>query len=364
MKARHDTARRGFASDNYAGMHPDVLEALAVANGGHQGAYGADVYTEALQEAARREFGGSARILPVFNGTGANVVALQTVAARWGAVIAAATAHIHVDEGGAPERVGGLKLLTVPTPDGKLTPELVEREAWGFGDVHRAQPAVLSLAQSSELGTVYTVAELRALSDHAHALGMLVHLDGARLFNGAASLGCGLGDMVRAAGVDVISLGGTKNGAMLAEAVVVVTPEVGCGMEFVRKFDMQLASKMRFVSAQLLALLDDDLGLRNAAHANAMAARLRRSIEGAAAAGTITGVEFTQPTQANAVFATLAPGVADALRREFAFYDWDEPRREVRWMCSFDTSEADVDTFVAALRRVCAERPRPSGPSV
>ncbi len=349
--ALHDPAKRGFASDNYSGIHPEVLAAIAAANGGHQGAYGGDAYTARLQEVMAHHFGEGVEAFPMFNGTGANVVGLQSMLPRWGAVVSASTAHINVDEGGAPEKVGGLKLLTVPTDDGKLTPELIDREAWGWGDEHRAQPLVVSITQSTELGTVYTVDEIAAVADHAHGLGMRLHMDGARISNAAASLGVPLRAFTRDAGVDVLSYGGTKNGAMLGEAIVVLDPQASEGLKFLRKMDMQLASKMRFVSAQLLALLEGDLWLRNATHSNAMAQRLRAGIEHGLADGSITGVTFTQPTQANGVFATLPDGVADRLRAVFAFYDWDAAKNEVRWMCSFDTSEDDIDLFLAAIAR-------------
>ena len=349
MKTEHDLNERGFASDNYAGVHPDVMAALVAANGGHQVAYGADVYTARLQEVMARHFGDDVEAFPVFNGTGANVVGLQAMLPRWGAVIAATTAHINVDEGGAPERVGGFKILNVVTPDGKLTPELVDTEAWGFGDEHRAQPGVVSITQSTELGTLYTVKEIKALADHAHSLGLKLHLDGSRLSNAAASLGVSLREMTTDAGVDVLSLGGTKNGAMLAEAVVVINPEAAEGLPYVRKYMMQLSSKMRFVAAQLIALYEGELWLENARHANAMARRLRDGVEAGLADGSIKGVEFTQDTYVNGNFAVLPEGVADVLREKFRFYDWDAARREVRWMCSFDTSETDVDAFVAAI---------------
>jgi len=347
----HDPYVRGFASDNYSGIHPEVLAAIQEANGGHQVAYGDDVYTSRLQEVMAHHFGEGAQAFPVFNGTGANVVSLQSMLPRWGAVICAGTAHINVDEGGAPERVAGIKLLTVPTPDGKLTPALIDQEAWGWGDEHRAQPLVVSITQSTELGTLYTVDEIAAITSHAHRLGMRVHMDGARVSNAAAALGVPLRAFTRDAGVDVLSFGGTKNGAMLGEAVVVLDSTAAEGLTYLRKLNMQLASKMRFVSAQLIALLDGDLYLRNASHANAMARRLRAGIEAGLASGAITGVGFTQPTQANGVFATLPDGVADRLRNEFRFYDWDASKNEVRWMCSFDTSEADIDALVAAVAR-------------
>lgn len=347
----HDTTFRGFASDNYSGVHPEVLDAIAVANGGHQVAYGEDQYTDRLQEVFAGHFGEGVEVFPVFNGTGANVTGLQSMLPRWGAVVSASTAHINSDEGGAPERVGGIKLLTVPTPDGKLTPELIDREAWGWGDEHRAQPLVVSITQTTELGTAYTAEEIRTIADHVHERGMRLHLDGARLSNAAASLGLPLRAFTRDAGVDVLSFGGTKNGALGAEAIVVLNPEASEGLKYLRKLNMQLASKMRFVSAQLIALLEGDLWIESASHANAMARRLRDALDAGIAAGDLPGLGFTQQTQSNGVFATLPAGVADRLRdRGFRFYDWDASRNEVRWMCSFDTSEADIDAFVAGIR--------------
>ena len=351
MTTLHDPASHGFASDNFSGIHPEVLAAIVAANGGHQSAYGGDAYTARLQDVMVHHFGEGVEVFPMFNGTGANVVSLQSMVPRWGAVITATTAHINADEGGAPERVGGLKLLTVPTDDGKLTPELIDREAWGWGNEHRAQPLVVSITQSTELGTVYTVDEIAAIADHAHGLGMRLHLDGARISNAAASLGVPLRAFTRDAGVDVLSYGGTKNGAMLGEAIVVLNAEASQGLNYLRMMDMQLASKMRFASAQLLALLDGDLWWRNATHSNAMAQRLRAGIEQGLANGSITGVTLTQPTQANGVFANLPDGVADRLRTEFAFYDWDAANNEVRWMCSFDTTEDEIDAFLAAIAR-------------
>ncbi|MBT0995112.1 low specificity L-threonine aldolase [Cellulomonas sp. DKR-3] len=343
MRPLHDPDRRDFASDNYAGVHPEVLEALAAANGGHQTSYGGDAWTARLQEVVREHLGAQAEAFPVFNGTGANVLSLQAVLPPWGAVVCSSDAHIHTDENGAPERVAGIKLLPVPTPDGKLTPELVDREAWGFGDEHRAQPGVVSLTQSTEVGTVYTPDEIRAVADHAHGLGLTVHVDGARIANAAASLGVPLRAMTTDVGVDVLSLGGTKNGLAFGEAVVVLSPAAATGLPYLRKMDMQLASKMRFLSAQLVALLEGDLWLRSATHANAMAARL-------AAGLTEAGVELLHPVQANGVFARLAPEVAAELRRTWRFYDW--AHGTVRLMCAFDTTPEDVDDLLAAVRRL------------
>jgi threonine aldolase len=347
----HDLDLRGFASDNYAGIHPEILDAITAANNGHQIAYGEDVYTARLHDVFSEHFGEQAQAFPVFNGTGANVVGLQSMLPRWGAVVCTQTAHIHTDEAGAPERVAGIKLLTVEAPDGKLTPELIDREAWGWGDEHRPQPLVVSITQTTELGTAYTPEEIRAIADHIHPLGMKLHMDGARISNAAATLGLPLRAFTTDVGVDVLSFGGTKNGMLYGEAIVVLNPEASEGLTYLRKMNMQLASKMRFVSAQLIALLTDDLYLRSAGHANAMAARLRQALEQGIADGSLRGVGFSQETQANGVVATLPAGVADRLRQHFRFYDWDASRNEVRWMCSFDTSEQDIDDFVAALRK-------------
>lgn len=347
-RRHHDPSVRGFASDNYAGAHPEILAALALANDGHQVAYGEDQYTEHLQRIMHSHFGPTAEAFPVFNGTGANVTALQALTDRWGAVICAESAHINVDEGGAPERMGGLKLLTVPTPDGKLTPELIDRQAWGWEDEHRAMPQVVSITQNTELGTVYTVDEIRAIVEHSHAKGMKVHLDGARIANAAASLDVPMRAFTNAVGVDVISYGGTKNGMLFGEAIVVLNPDAVSHMKHLRKLSMQLASKMRFVSVQLEALLAKDLWLRNARHANAMAQRL------AAGVRELDGVEILYPVQANAVFARLPQEVTRRLQERFRFYFWDESAGDVRWMCAFDTTEDDVDAFLQALKEELA----------
>jgi threonine aldolase len=340
MSGSHE---RGFASDNYAGIHPEILAAMAKVNHGHQPAYGADEVTAELEARMRGHFGDQAQVFPVFNGTGANVVALQSLTRRWEAVICAQTAHINVDEGGAPEKVAGLKLWTVPTSDGKLTPELIATQVFDTGFVHRAQQAVVTITQSTEMGTVYSPAEIKAIADYCHGQGLTLHLDGARISNAAASLGVPFRAFTTDVGVDIVSFGGTKIGAMLSEAVVVLNPEYAAAVPFVRKTYMQLASKMRFISAQLIALLENDLWLRNATHANAMAARLAEGVR------SIPGVSITQPVQANAVFAVLPMAVTERLQEDFHFYVWNHQTGEVRWMCAWDTTEADIDTFVAAI---------------
>jgi threonine aldolase len=338
------TWRRGFASDNASGAHPEVLEAIAAVNHGHAFGYGHDPYTREVEGRLAETFGAEGGAFLVFNGSGANVVCLRALCRPWEGVICAATAHLNVDEAGAPEAVGGLKLLTTPTPDGRLTPELIEPLTARTGDEHAVQPRVLSLTQSTELGTLYSLAEVRELAGLAHDHGMLLHMDGARLANAAAALGVGLAQASTACGVDLLSFGGTKNGLLGGEAIVARGAELAEPLRYLRKQSLQLASKMRFLAAQFDALLTDSLWLRNARHANAMAARLADAVT------RIPGVELTRPVQANAVFAVLPAAATQALQEEFDFYTWDEMTGEVRWMCSWDTTEEDVEAFAAALK--------------
>lgn len=331
-----------FASDNYAGVHPQIMAALAAANGGHVSAYGNDPYTAHLQALIRRHFGEQAQAWPVFNGTGANVLGLQALLPRWGAVVCAESAHIHQDENAAPQAVGGLKLWTVPTPDGKLTPDLIAQQAHGWGNEHRAQPLAVYLSQSTECGTCYRIEEIRAIADYARDHGMALFMDGARLANAAAFLGCDLKTLSSEAGVDLLSFGGTKNGLMFGECLVVCRPEAVAGLAYLRKINLQLASKMRFISAQFIALLEDDLWRQNAEHANRMAQRLA---EGLRQHG---GAEILYAVEANAVFAKLPPDAVARARRHFDFYDWDQ-HGTVRLMCSFDTQAEHVDTLLAAI---------------
>lgn len=338
-----------FASDNWAGVHPEALEAIVAANIGHTPAYGGDPWTLRFQQLARELFGTSTEAYPVFNGTGANVLALQAALPRWGAVICARTAHICTDETGAPEKTGGIKLLPVDTPDGKLTPELVSHEAWGWGSDHRAEPLAVSISQVTELGTCYTPDEIRALADHAHEHGMLLHVDGSRLGNAAAHLGTSLAALTSEVGVDLLSLGGTKNGALGAEAVVVLRPGSTPGVTRLRKINLQLSSKMRFASAQLSALYEGDLWLRSASHANAMAARLAAGIESLIAEGQADGIAIPYPVESNGVFAVLPPDTARRAQQRFVFGAWPGTPHLYRLMCAFDTTEADVDALLAEL---------------
>jgi threonine aldolase len=340
------SSRRGFASDNSATIHPDVLAAIARVNVGHAFGYGHDEYTLSVEARVASAFGENASAFFVFNGTGANVLSLRSACRRFEAVICAETAHLNVDECGAPEVIAGVKLLTVPGIDGKLTPELVESRIARVGDEHAVQPHLVSISQCTELGTLYTVDELLALAEVAGSHHLLLHVDGARLSNAAAALGVSLGEA--AAGADVVSFGGTKNGLLGAEAVVLLNPALAQDFLYVRKQSMQLASKMRFLAAQFDALLLDELWLRSAGHANAMASRL------AGALTDVPGLTITRPVQTNAIFAVLPAAITASLQREYPFYVWDESIGEVRWMCSWDTTEEDVDGFAAAVRSALA----------
>ncbi|MEZ5155091.1 MAG: beta-eliminating lyase-related protein [Solirubrobacterales bacterium] len=339
---------RGFASDNHSGAHPEVLEAIARANVDHAGSYGEDAWTRRFDDLIRDHFGPEAQGFPVFNGTAANVLAIDAVTRPQDAVICVAGAHIDVDECGAPERWAGVKLLKADPVHGKLVPDAMRAWEARRGDVHHNQPRLVSVAESTEVGTVYSVEELRMLADEAHGMGMLMHVDGARLANAAASLGVPLGTLAVGVEADVISLGATKNGGLVGDAVVFLDPGLGHDFAFLRKQGMQLASKMRFISAQFDALFGEgELWRRNAESANAMAARLAAGVEG------VEGVELVHPVDANGVFAKLPRPVIDRLLDELPgehpFYVWDEDDDVVRWMCSWDTKAEDVDELIAAV---------------
>ena len=336
-----------FASDNYAGAHPAVLEAVAAANDGWAPAYGDDAWTARLRDRLRELFG-DVEAFPVFNGTGGNVTILAALLRPFEAVICPETAHINVDECGAPERITGAKLVDVPTPDGKLTPELLCPRLVGFGDQHHVQARLISISESTELGTVYTPAEISALAEAAHAAGLLLHMDGARLVDAAEALGLELRELTTDCGVDVLTLGGTKSGLLGAEAAVFFRPESAATYLYARKQGTQLASKMRFISAQLLRLFEGDLWRETAAQANAMARRLGDAV------AAVPGVAIAYPVQANAVFAALpAPAIA-RLHERYHFYVWDEDDGVVRWMCSWQTTPQDVDDLAAAVRAAMA----------
>jgi threonine aldolase len=342
-----------FASDNYAGAHPGVLEAVAAANEGWARAYGDDDWTARLQ-ARLRELFGDVEAFPVFNGTGGNVTALSAVLRPFQAVICPETAHINVDECGAPERIAGAKLIDVPTPFGKLTPELLRGQLVGFGDQHHVQARLVSISQSTELGTVYTPEETRALADEAHGAGLLVHMDGARLVNAAVALGLELRELTAECGVDVLTLGGTKSGLLGAETVVFFRSELAADYLYARKQGTQLASKMRYISAQLLCLFEGDLWRVTAGHANEMARRLGDAVAG------VPGVEIAYPVEANAVFAALPQAAIERLHEQYHFYVWDEDAGVVRLMCSWQTTAGEVDTLATAVRdAVTAQAPAP-----
>jgi len=335
------TGHKSFGSDNHAGAHPEVLSAIAAANTGDADPYGADDWTSRAANELSTAFGAVGAYF-VFNGSAANVLSISLLLRPFEAVICAESSHLQVDECGATERILGNKVLPVPTPDGKLTPELVKPRLTGRGDEHRAQFRVVEIAQVTELGTCYTLDELRRLGEFCRAEGLYLYMDGARLANAAAYLNCELADL--AAHVDVLSFGGTKNGAVAAEAVIVMRDDLIANVPYMRKQQMQLGSKMRFIAAQFTALLEDKLWLRSAQHANVMAGRLAEGLS------DVAGVSVRYPVQSNAVFAALSPDRISALEREWTFHTWDEHENVVRWMTAFDTTEGDVDAFLEAIR--------------
>jgi len=342
---------RHFASDNNAGAHPAVLAALGAVNEGHVPAYGDDEHTARAKERFRELLGDDARVFFAFNGTGANVIALASALRPYQAVIAPAGAHLNVDECAAFERFAGAKIVDVAVDDGKLTPELVRAHVRGIGDQHHVQPAAISISQSTEVGTVYTVEELRALGGVARELGLFFHVDGARIANAVASLGVDARTMLLDTGVDACTFGGTKNGMLFGEAVVFPRDHAAVdAVPFTRKQGMQLTSKMRFVAAQFDALLRDGLWLRNAAHANAMARLLAERVRDV--------VQMAYPVQANGVFPILPPHAVEPLQRERTFYMWDTERSVARWMTAWDTTPDDVHTFAAAVRRIVSAEAR------
>ncbi len=335
---------KSFGSDNHACAHEAVLSAVCAANEGDAVAYGGDEWTERAVSEIRARFGARGGIFFVFTGSAANILGLSLLLRPYEAVICAETAHINVDECGACERILGSKLLPVPTADGKLTPGLIARRLTGRGDEHRAQPRVVAIAQVTELGTCYTLGELRELGEFCASSGLRLYIDGARLANAAAHLDCSLADLARYA--DVLSFGGTKNGAIGSEAVVVMAGGLAADVPYLRKQQMQLASKMRYLAAQFLGLLEEDLWLRNARRSNALARRLADGL------GGLPGVGLWQPVESNAVFATLDPAHIESLLKDWHFHVWDERANVVRWMTAFDTTEADVDGFIRCVRDV------------
>jgi len=341
---------RGFASDNNAGVHPVIMKALNDVNVGHSIAYGDDPYTKKAIENLRNIFGAGSSAFFVFNGTAANVLGLSSLTQSYNSIICAETAHINVDECGAPEKFSGCKLLSVATNNGKLTIGGIKKHMHGFGFEHHSQPKMISISQTTEMGTVYTPTEVREIADFAHSNNMKLHMDGARISNAAASLGMGFAEFTGAAGVDILSFGGTKNGLMFGEAVIFFDSQLSDDFKYRRKQGMQLASKMRFISAQFNAFLENDLWKTNAAHANKMAQFLYQKVK------HIDEVTVTQEVQANGVFVILPEKVVADLQKEYFFYPWDEERSEYRWMTSFDTTEEDIENFVAKLKQLLKDK--------
>jgi threonine aldolase len=334
---------RSFASDNNAGVHPEVLEAIARANPGHVVAYGDDPYTRSAVAKFEEHFGSGIDVFFTFNGTGANVLSLQSLNRSYHAVLCSDYAHIYTDECGAPEKHTGCKLIPLPHQDGKITVESVRHAYHGIGDQHHVQARVISITQSTEMGTVYQPDEIRALADFAHANKMFLHVDGARIANAAVTLGQTLRQATRDLGVDVLSFGGTKNGIMGGEAVVFFNREFVADFLYLRKQGMQLASKMRFIAAQFEALLTNDLWRRSAEHAN----RLARVLE--AEVRKIPQVRVVWKVEANGVFAQIPQPAIAKIKERYFFYPWIEEDCIVRWMCSFDTTEEDVKDFVKVV---------------
>jgi threonine aldolase len=339
-------SKRSFASDNNAGVHPEMIEAIRAANDGHVVAYGDDPFTERAVKVFQKHFGKDIAVYFVFGGTGANVLGLKAMTNSYEAVVCAETAHINVDECGAPEKFAGCKLLSLRTPDGKLRVEQIKPLLHGVGFEHHVQPRVISVSQATEMGTVYTKNELKTLARFAHDNNMLLHVDGARIANAAASLNASLKEITVDAGVDVLSFGGAKNGMMYGEAVVFLNKRLGENFKYIRKQGMHLPSKMRFISAQFETLLSGDLWRRSATHANRMARALASELE------KVPGIKLTQPVEANGVFAEIPERYVPALQKKYFFYVWNEETSECRFMASFDTREEDIRDFVALVRKI------------
>jgi len=337
--------KRGFGSDNNAGIHPEILKEISSSNSGHVIGYGSDVYTEQAMELFREHFGPSTETYFVFTGTAANVLGLSGILRSWNSIITASTAHIEGDECGAPEKFIGCKVLVVDTPDGKITTDLIERHMHGIDFEHHSQPKAISITQCTEMGTVYNPGEIRDIATYAHARGMLLHMDGARIVNAAVSLNLPFKAFTTDAGVDILSFGGTKNGMMCGESICFLKPGLTTDFKYIRKQGMQLASKMRFISSQYIAYFCNDLWKVNASNSNAMAALLAGKLK------QINGIKITQEVQSNGIFVIIPSGVAEKIREHYFFYPWDEKRSEWRLMCSWDTKEEDIEDFVELLKK-------------
>jgi len=339
-----ESIKRGFASDNNAGVHPEILKEIELANKGHVLGYGGDIFTKRAEKLFKEHLGIDTEVFFVFTGTAANVLGLSGITRSWNSVITADTAHLEMDECGAPEKFTGCKVLTSDTPDGKITVDLIAKHMHGFDFEHHAQPRVISVTQSTEMGTVYTVSEIRKLADFAHSKGLLLHMDGARLANAAVSLNLPFKAFTTDAGVDVLSFGGTKNGMMFGEAVCFLRSGLSENFKYIRKQGMQLASKMRFISAQFIAYFRNDLWKINASHSNMMASILAEKLK------SLKNIRITQPVESNGIFVIIPHEVADKVRSNFFFYPWNETTSEYRLMTSWDTTEEDINDFIFLLK--------------
>lgn len=339
--------KRDFASDNSSGVHPKVIEAIINANTGNQIAYGNDEYTSKAIEKFKELFSPDIDVYFVYNGTGANVTALKTVTNSYHAILCSNVSHINVDECGAPEKFTGCKVIPIEEVNGKLTCEKIQEHLHGFGVDHHSQPKIISITQSTEYGTIYSPQEIKKLADLAHQHNMLLHIDGARIYNACASLNLSFKELTMDCGADLLSFGGTKNGMMFGEAVIFFDKKLSADFKYARKQGMQLASKMRFISAQFLAILEKDLWKANASHANKMALLLAEKIK------DIKSIKITQEVQANSIFAIIPREITPQLQEKVPFYVWNEKTNEVRWMCSFDTTEEDIEFFVEEIKKFC-----------
>jgi threonine aldolase len=335
---------KGFASDNNSGIHLNILKAIEQANVAHAIAYGDDELTRAAQQKFKQHFGDNAETFFVFNGTAANVLSLKAATQSFNAIICSELAHINVDECCAPEFFTGCKMLVCPTTDGKITVAEIKKHLHGLGSQHHAQPKIVSISQPTELGTVYSPAEIKNIAQFAHENNMLLHVDGARLANAAAALDMEFAKLTTDIGVDVVSFGGTKNGMMYGEAIVFINKQLAENFMYTRKQSMQLASKMRFIAAQFIAYLSDNQCMKTATHSNKMAKLLETKIR------EIPQIKITQKVESNAVFAIVPQNICEDLRKEYFFYFWDEDNYEARWMCSFDTTENDICNFVEKIK--------------
>lgn len=339
-----DKSKRGFASDNNAGIHPDVLNEIIASNAGHVTGYGADMYTSQAVDLFRKQLGEQTETFFVFTGTAANVLGLSAVTRSWHSVITASTAHLEGDECGAPEKLIGCKVLVADTPDGKITPALIEKHIHGIDFEHHSQPKAVSITQCTEMGTVYTLEEIKRLADYVHDKGMILHMDGARIANAAVSLDLPFKAFTTDAGVDILSFGGTKNGMMFGEAICFLNGIHNSDFKYMRKQGMQLASKMRYISAQYIAYFRNDLWKQLASHSNSMARILANKLR------NVDGVTITQEVEANGIFLIIPHSVAETLRQHYFFYPWDEKKSEYRLMTSWDTQETEIDDFVRLLK--------------